>query len=100
MKTPDEFYGGPEGFILFWVMVITVVAVACIASFVIYCVIRDAYRFGHQRLSCLLMLLVSAIFSGAGYALAGWSGLPVGLVLLTVYGLGRRRAKKHAQDIR
>jgi len=72
MKIADEFYGGPEGFILFWVAVLTVVGMACIFTFVIYRMFQDAFRFGRERLFFPCIIFVCALFSGFGFWL--WGG--------------------------
>ncbi len=80
---------------VFLALVILVgVAALCGLGFLIQKFLRDAVRMGRERIPWGWILIIVALFSGAGWWLAGPWGLLGGLPLLMFFGIGRFLARK------
>jgi hypothetical protein len=87
---------GFDGF-LTGVSMVVVIGIFIVVGLISYFCFRDAYRFGRDGMSWLLGILTPAIFSCAGYFVAGPLGLVAGMPLLIAFGVGRYRARNELQ---
>lgn len=77
---------------------VAVLIVAPLVLAIAYWMLRDSFRFGRDGFPWWVGAGVAAMFAGAGFWAAGWSGSWVGAPLLVAFGLGRGQRRRNCEN--